>query len=261
MTDENTQLDELEQELPDEGQELEEGESEVEGAQPETQTPEAQPAEEVKPEAEFLSDQLKTTRDRYSVAKKEADIGRQILRDQETEGLLDRDEAAAKRGMTRAQFDAYLDHKSAPEPGEDGFVNEADKVFSDTFNDERMQKALVRQYGTKEEQMELLKAFDWMVQNDPQMAEKRLKTPGDELLFLALDEGKKAFEEFQAAQTAGGPRKLLARIRELEGQLAAKDGQTRQTVEEAGDETSPTKTQGDIDPLAARDARLKALAR
>lgn len=259
------QLDELEGGLPDDGQELTEGEGEEEPvttpAEGEEQPKE--PVSQERPEAEVLREQVKTTRDRYSVAKKEADIGRQMLRDLEEEGLLDRDDAAAKRGMTRAQFDAYLDHKAAPEPGEDGHMDEVNRQMDEDFRNPSVQKALSKVYGTPQEQQELAKAFNYAMQDDAALQERYKTVKPEDAIYLVLDEGKAALEDFREAQKMGGsPRKLMAETRRLRAEIAAlkASGAKPALTEEAPEET-PGDDNTDNDPLAARDARLRALSR
>ena len=259
------QLEELEDDLPEGGQDPEEGEVEAET----TETPangentSEEPATQERPETEVLREKVKTTQDRYSVAKKEADIGRQILRKQEEEGLLDRDEAAEKLGMTRAQFDAYLDHKAPPEPGEDGHMDEVNRQMDEDYRNPTVQKALARVYGTPEEQQELAKAFNYAMQGDAELQEKFKNVKPEDAIYLVLDEGKAALEDFREAQTLGGsPRKMMAEMRRLREENASlKSGRNNSVLTEEAPDERVAEDQIDIDPLAARDARLRALSR
>jgi hypothetical protein len=258
----DTQLEEeLETELPEDGQEPEAGDEEDQPAADGEAQPEGEAEPEAKPETDFLREKVKTTQDRYSVAKKEADIGRQTLLELEADGLLDRDEAAAKRGMTRTQFDAYLDHKAAPEPGEDGHMAEVNKRMDEDYANPTVQKALSRVYGTPEEQQELARAFNYAMSGDAALQERFNNVTPEDAIYLVLDEGKAALEDYREAQTTGAsPRALMAEVRKLRAENASLKAGGKQTpIKDEPEETAENDI--DLDPLAARDARLKALSR
>jgi hypothetical protein len=239
------------------------GEAPAAGAKPEGEggKPKEEPEAVVErlPDAEFHKQQAKDLRDRYSATKGEAETLRKLAQKLEADGLLDRDELAKEVGVKRDYLDAVIDKKELPEPGEDGHIQQLQTRFAEDYHNPTIQRGLVKVYGDKAAQGEILQAFDFAVANDPELRSKYEQTSPDDVLYFAMDEGKAALEDLRAVQTnGGGARALAARVRQLEAENAALKAEPNTVTTQADTEQQPAAEPELPAPKSAREARVRA---
>ncbi|TPL98316.1 hypothetical protein [Mesorhizobium sp. B2-3-10] len=237
-----------------------EAEPEEEG---ETAKEEEEPTEAVTdkiPDTEFLKQQTKDLRDKYSATKGEAETLRKAIRKLEADGLLDRDEIATAVGVERGYIDAVIDRKELPEPGEDGHIQQLQARFAEDYHNPTVQRGLTKVYGDKTAQGEILQAFDFAVANDPELRAKYEQTSPDDVLYFAMDEGKAALEDFREVQTnGGGARALAAKLRAANAEIAALKANPKPVTTQAETENTPAAEQEELPaPKSAREARVRA---
>ncbi|RWE44227.1 hypothetical protein [Mesorhizobium sp.] len=228
------------------------------GEQP-AETAEAQPQDEAGklPDAEFHKQQVKDLRDKYSTSKGEAETMRKAIRKLEADGLLDRDEMATAVGVKRDYIDAVIDKKELPEPGEDGHIQQLQARFAEDYHNPTVQRGLVKVYGDKAAQEEILQAFDFAVANDPALRAKYEQTTPDDVLYFAMDQGKAALDDFREVQTnGGGARALAAQVRTLRAENEALKAAKPVTTQVTETETAPEETEMPA-PKSAREARIR----
>ncbi|MGG7581708.1 hypothetical protein [Rhizobium sp. Nf11,1] len=210
-----------------------------------------------------LKAEVKKYRDRFSATKGEAEALRKLARKMEDEGLLDRKEIAEELEIDPAYLDAVLDKKELPEPGDIAHVNVLHERFKEDYANPVIQKALERAYGDQKAREEILKAFDYAVANDEDLRNRYMNTQPDDVLYFAMDEGKAALDEFRAVEAIGSsPRKMLARIRELESEnetLRNRPAANVNTQEQEPASREVREEQPILDPLKEREQRLRAL--
>lgn len=180
----------------------------------------------------------------------------------ESDGLLDRDEIAGEVGVDRKMIDAIIDRTEIPEPGEDGHMAEVQRQMDADFLNPTVQKALNRVYGSQQQQEELARAFNFALQNDPELQAKYQNVKPDDAIYFVLDEGKAALEDFNEFKSTGGSAKALAaENRALKAQIAELKTQPQPVITQATDTPNPAQEEPVLDPLKEREKRIAALGR
>jgi len=237
----------------DEG-EVEEDEPTEKANEDKEEEPAAETPKAKLPDEEFHKAEVKKYQDRFARSKEAETILRNAAKALEKDGLLDREDLAKEMGLTRGQLDAVLDRKELPEAGEDGHMQLVQQKFVEDYHNPSLQRGIERLYGTKEEQAELLQAFDWAVGADPELSNKYKNIQPEEVVYFALDEGKAALEDFRDSQTKGGVKSLLAENRALQARIA--ELENPETV------SSETETEEEVEePKAVRKATQTHLDR
>lgn len=213
------------------------------------------------PDAEYHKAQAKEFRDKYSSTKGEAATLRKLALKLEADGLLDRDELAKEVGVKRDYLDSVLDRKELPEPGEDGHMQQLQARFAEDYHNPTVQRGLVKVYGDKAAQEEILQAFDFAVANDPELRAKYEQTSPDDVLFFAMDQGKAALDDFREVQTnGGGARALAAQVRALRAENEALKAAPKTVTTQAKPEQEPALEEPEMPaPKNAREARIRAM--
>jgi hypothetical protein len=209
------------------------------------------------PAEEQLKAEVKRFRDKYSESKGEAEALRRLAKKLEEDGLLDREELAKEVGIDAAYLNAVLDRKELPEAGEAGHIEQLQSRFKQDYENPVIQRALVKAYGDRDTQLEILKAFDFAVANNPELQEKYKNTSPDDVLYFAMDEGVAALNDFREVEQIGhSPTSMLSEIRRLRAENEELRKKSETVVVTPKEQTDPQEEEPA--PKDAREAKLRA---